>query len=182
MLKVSICGNESVKDNAFINAKIEQNKLLFNGTKCHHMHMGKKCRLCPLLRAHTTEMDIVSEEKYVGDILSCDGKHTKNIVLRRSKGIGICNEIVTILSNMCLGQHYYEVGIMLRIAMLLSVLLFNAETWGRLTKENLKKLESGDLMRLRKLLLTPISSPKASLYLETGCIPIRFLIKGKRIM
>ena len=66
--------------------------------------------------------------------------------------------------------------------MLLSVLLFNAETWGRLTKENIKKLESVDLMLLRKLLQTPISSPKASLYLETGCIPIRFLIKGKRIM
>ena len=34
-------------------------------------------------------MDIVSQEKYVGDIVSSDGKHTKNITLRRSKGIGI---------------------------------------------------------------------------------------------
>ena len=99
------------------------------------MHVGKQSRACPCLRAHSTEMDIVSQEKYVGDIVSSDGKHTKNITLRRSKGIGISNEIVTILNNLCLGPHYFEIGLMLRRAMLLSVLLFNAETWRRLTKE-----------------------------------------------
>ena len=37
-------------------------------------------------------------------------------------------------------------------------------------------------MFLRKLFRTPTSTPKPALYLETGCIPIRYLIKGKRIM
>ena len=86
LAKISTCGTESVKDNAYINAKIEHNKLLFNGTKCHQMHVGKQSRACPCLRAHSNEMDIVSQEKYVGDIVSSDGKHTKNITLRRSKG------------------------------------------------------------------------------------------------
>ena len=182
LAKISECGSESVKDNAYINAKIEIDKLLFNGTKCHYMHTGKQSRMCPPLRAHTTEMEIVSEEKYVGDIVSSDGKHTKNISLRRSKGIGICNEIVAILNNMFLGPFHFEIALILRRAMLLSVILFNAETWRRLTKENIRKLESVDLLLLRKLLQTPISSPKASLYLETGCVPIRYLLKAKRIM
>ena len=64
----------------------------------------------------------------------------------------------------------------------ISVLLFNSETWLRLTKDSIKKLESVDLMLLRKLLKTPISTPKASLYLETGCVPIRYILKRKRIM
>ena len=145
-------------------------------------HTGKQARMCPLLKAHTTEMEIVTEEKYVGDIISNDGKHTKNIKLRRSKGIGICNEIMTILNNMFLGPYYFEVALLLRKALLLSVMLFNAETWRRLTKESIKKLEAVDLMLLRKLLQTPISSPKASLYLETGCVPLRYHIKAKRIM
>ena len=42
-------------------------------------------------------MALVSEDKYVGDVVSEDGKHTKNINSRRSKGIGVCNEITTIL-------------------------------------------------------------------------------------
>ena len=65
---------------------------------------------------------------------------------------------------------------------MISVLLFNSETWLRLTKESIKRLESVDLMLLRKVLKTPISTPKVSLYLETGCVPLRYILKGKRIM
>ncbi len=57
------------------------------------MHAGKIVRSCGVLNAHKTEMDIVKEEKYVGDIITSDGKHTKNILARRSKGVGIVSEI-----------------------------------------------------------------------------------------
>ena len=63
LLKVSECGISSVKDNAYINAKIEQDKQAFNGTKCHQMHVGRPCNYCSPLRAHTVEMDIVDEDK-----------------------------------------------------------------------------------------------------------------------
>ena len=86
-------------------------------------------------------MDIVDEDKYVGDVVSEDGKHTKNINSRRSKGIGVCNEIITILNNLCLGAHHFQVAIMLRQAMLVQVLLSNSGPWPRLSKANIKKLE-----------------------------------------
>ena len=117
-----------------------------------------------------------------GDIVSSDGKHTKNIFSRRSKGIGICNEVIAILETLYLGQYHFLIALVLRQAMLISVLLFNAETWLRLTKDDVKKLESIDLLFLRKLFAVPVSTPKASLYLETGCVPLRHIIKGKRIM
>ena len=182
LAKISECGVDSVKDNSFINARIEQDKQLFNCTKCHQMHVGKSSKFCPLLRAHLMEIDIVTEEKYVGDIVSNDGKHTKNVQARRSKGIGMCNEIITILDNLYLGQYHFQIALLLRQAMLLSVLLFNADTWLRLSKDDLRKLESIDLMFLRKLFGVPISTPKPSLYLESGCMPLRYVIKGKRIM
>ena len=50
-------------------------------------------------------MEVVEKEKYVGDIITSDGKHTKNITARRSKGLGIISEIVTILDGLCLGPH-----------------------------------------------------------------------------
>ena len=37
-------------------------------------------------------------------------------------------------------------------------------------------------MFLRRILKVPTSTPIASLYLETGCIPIRYVMKMKRIM
>ena len=182
LAKISECGVETIKDNAYINAKVEQDKLLFNGPKCNQLHAGKSSNLCPIIRAHTTEIQITLEEKYVGDIISSDGKHSKNIASRRLKGIGICNEIIAILNTLFLGPFHFQIALLFREVMLLSVLLFNSETWLRLTKENVKKLESVDEMLLRKILATPISTPKVALYLETGCIPIRFTLKKKRIM
>ena len=180
--KISLCGIESVKDNAYINSKFELKKMLLNGSKCHSLHSGKPCRLCPTLRAHDIPIEKVDNEKYVGDIISHNGKHTSNITSRRSKGIGIVNEIINILNSLCLGPHYFHVAMTLRQAMLISVLLFNAETWLRLNKSDITKLEKVDEMLLRKLLKVPTSTPRISLYLETGAIPISLLIKEKRIM
>ena len=114
LAKISRCGIDSTKDNAFINARIEQDKLLFNGPKCHQIHAGRSSNLCPLLKAHSSEIEIVSDEKYVGDIISFDGKHDKNIISRRSKGIGMCNEILSILDSMYLGSFYFPISLMLR--------------------------------------------------------------------
>jgi hypothetical protein len=70
---------------------------------------------------------------------------------------------------------------MLRTAMLHAVLLTNSEAWLRLTSKEIRCLERVDEMLLRKLLETPISTPGASLYLETGSVPLKFILKGKRI-
>ena len=112
----------------------------------------------------------------------CDGKHIENIKARRSKGIGVVNEMISVLDDLSLGPYYFSIAMILRQAMLISVLLFNAETWLRLTKNNVAQLEKVDEMLLRKLLKTPSSTPIASLYLETGSVPLRYVIKGKRIM
>ena len=127
LAKISECGLDTTKDNAYINARIEQDKLLFNGPKCHQLHAGKPSNLCPVIKAHNTEIEITAEERYVGDIVSSDGKHHKNIVSRRSKGIGICNEITTILNSLCLGPYHFQMAMLLRQTMLHTVLLTNAE-------------------------------------------------------
>ena len=180
--KISVCGTPSVMDNAYINARIEQSKQLFNGGKCHAMHAGRQLQACCTLSAHSTEIDIVDKEKYVGDIVSNDGKHSKNVIDRRSKGMGMISEIITILDGLCLGSHYFRAAIMMRQSMLLQVLLTNSETWLRLPQKDLEKLEGIDRTFLRRIFQVPNSTPIPFLYLETGCIPIRYVIKIRRIM
>ena len=180
--QISVCGVESVKDNAYINAKFEQDKLLMNGPKCHKLHMGKASKFCPILKAHNEDISSVSNEKYVGDIVSNNGRHTANIKARRSKGIGVVNEILSILNHMGLGSHYFKAGMLLRTAMLHQVLLCNAEAWLRLGANEIRMLERVDELLLRSLLKVPKSTPGAALYLETGSIPIHILLKVRRIM
>ena len=180
--KVSVCGTPAVADNAFINARIEQTKQLFNGGKCHALHAGRQLRSCCILKAHNTDIEIVDKEKYVGDVVTSDGKHTKNVESRRSKGMGVISEITSILDGLCLGSHYFTSALMMRQTMLVTVLLSNAETWLRLTKKDLGRLERIDRMFLRRIFQIPNSVPISFMYLETGCAPIEYIIKMKRIM
>ena len=78
-------------------------------------------------------MEEKDEEKYLGDVISNDGRNIKNIKARIAKGKGIVTKILTMLEGIPFGQHYFEVGILLRDSLLVSSILFNAEAWYNLS-------------------------------------------------
>ena len=83
-------------------------------SKCHKLHIGRVTRDCPALKVHGTEMLEVKDDKYLGDILSSDGKNTKNIKDRISKGVGIMANIFNLLDTISFGQFYFEIAVLLR--------------------------------------------------------------------
>ena len=205
LLCVSKCGIKSVLMNAFINAKTNIKKLQFGETKCHKMHVGLTCTDCPDLyvdrwklenkkniftsvedlediESGETKLETVEYERYLGDILSSNGKNKKNILSRRSKGVGIVNQILTILEGTCYGTHVFEVGLLFRKSILINSILTNSESWYGLKNEEIEQLEQVDEMFLRKLLEVGRGCPKEMLYLETGSLPIRFIIMSRRLM
>ena len=118
----------------------------------------------------------------MGDVITSDAKHTKNIQKRKSKGIGSMVDIIGLLKQLCLGEFHFEIAVLLRQTMLLSSVLLSSETWLRLTKTEIDQLEMLDEMYMRKVLASPANNPKVSMYLCLGLVPIRFLIKAKRMM
>ena len=113
-------------------AQIELKKLRFHvadkhtgKSKCHKMHIGKKNTFCPTLKIHGTHMQEVTEDKYLGDVLSADGKNTKNISERISKGLGIISQIFNLLENISFGSHVFEIAALLRNSMLINGILTN---------------------------------------------------------
>ena len=184
---IARCGKESLELNIFLNAQIELKKLRFHvpdksgKTKCHKLHIGKPNKGCPPLKVHGTSMPEVSEETYLGDILSNDGKNTKNIDNRISKGIGIINNIFNLLENIVFGNHYFEIALLLRESMLVNGILTNAEVWYNLNKSEIERFESLDRLFFRRLLSVPHTTPKEAFYLEMGVIPISILLKGRRV-
>ena len=144
LLCLSKCGINSVKANAFINAKSNIKKLQFGVSKCHKMHIGLPCKKCPDLYVNNwklrktneyytnvedikdeedwqVKLDTVEHEKYLGDIIAVDGKTKKNILARRSKGIGIVNQVY--------GPHVFQVGLLFRKSFLINSILTNSESW-----------------------------------------------------
>ena len=105
-------------------------------------------------------MEETSEEKYLGDLISTDGRNLKNIKARISKGKGIVKKILTVLDGIPFGRHYFEIGMLLRDSLLVSSVLFNSEAWYHLTSAELDLLETIDVSFLRQLLQAPMGTPK----------------------
>ena len=184
---ISKCGKESSALNNFLTTQIELKKLRFHvpdeygKTKCHKLHIGKKNIGCPLLKVHGTIMPEVTEDVYLGDILSSNGKNTKNIKSRISKGLGIINQIFNMLDNISFGPHYFEMALLFRDSMLINGTLNNAEIWYNFGKNEIEEFECLDRLFLRKLLAVPKSTPHEALYLELGILPINTIIKARRL-
>ena len=185
---INRCGLPSLVLNTEINAHIELKKLKFHTpdeqgrSKCHKLHIGKKSDCCPELKVHGTKIEEVSEDEYLGDVITADGRNTRNVQKRTSRGMGMISEILNLLDILCSGIHYIEIALLLRESMFLSSMLNNTEVWYDVKKSEVESLEAMDLILLRKLLRAPVSTPKEAFYLELGIIPIRVLMKSRRIL
>ena len=85
------------------------------------------------------------------------------------------------LDDLCLGDYHFEAANILRNSLLLSTLLSNSETWYNLTKKEISELESVDEMSLRNVLSAHSKTPTETLYLESGNIPVRFILMSRRL-
>ena len=71
-------------------------------SKCHTIHIGRKSENCPKLKVDGYEMEKVTSDTYLGDIISSDGKNRLNIENRVAKGLGIVSEIMDMLKTLAL--------------------------------------------------------------------------------
>ena len=171
------------------------------------MHIGKTCKetLCRDLYVDEWKLDVVtdtetgrlsqnehfagpekmkrkSEQTYLGDVLSADGRHLKNVLARKSKSLGTINQIMQILQNVFFGKYYFEVAMVLRSSLLLSSLLLNSEAWVNITETEIRKLEKTDEMLLSKILGCEANTSNAFKYLELGVYPVRYEIMKRKIL
>ena len=130
----------------------------------------------------STLVEISESEKYLGDILTADGKNRKNILPRAGKGVGIRKQIMSMLEDVCFGPFFFEVTLMYRTSLFLNNILLNSEAWYSPPIKDIEELEKVDSSILRGILEAPRGTPNCTLYLELGCIPIRFLIMQRRLI
>ena len=138
-------------------------RLQFGTPRCIKLHVGKTRNetLCSDLFVGGWKVDVVEdtetglcgqtehfggmemmkekqEQMYLGDIISADGSHAKNIQHRKNKGQGTINQIIQILDSVYFGKYYFEVAIVLRSSLLLSSLLWNSEAWVNITDKDIR--------------------------------------------
>jgi hypothetical protein len=88
-------------------------------SKRHTMHtIGRENLTCPDLKVHGTAMGQVSEDTYLGDVVSRDGSNLENVRSRVGKGIVIISQIINILETVSFGKYYFQIAMTLRETML----------------------------------------------------------------
>ena len=122
-----------------------------------------------------------NEQKYLGDIFSDDGKNKLNLEARRARGFGIVSDILSIIKEVPFGSHKIQAGLRMRNSMLINGILTNSEVWYGISDDDIKQLEQVDEYLLRELLKAHSKTPIEALYQETGSIPLRFIIKNRRL-
>ena len=68
-----------------------------------------------------------NQEKYLGDVISSDAKIDQNIKMRHDKGLGIINQIMSILKEISFGVFHFETGMLFRTTQLINGILYNTE-------------------------------------------------------
>ena len=176
------CNIKSQKVNTVINTFMELEKLTLSCNKSKNIHIGKSDIKCHSLRVHGAEMKQSKREKYLGDLVDITGKNRPNIEARQSKGFGIINNILAIINEIPLGHWRVEAGLRLRQAMFINGCLFNSEAWHGVKETDVKLIEKVDECLLRGILNSHSKIPLEALYLETGSLPVRFIITSRRLM
>ena len=82
--------------------------------------------------------------------------------------MALISTIMTILKDLSLGVHYYEIAMLLRESIFLNGLLWGIECWYDLKDSEIEQLEKLDRILLRKVLQVPFSTPSIFLHLDLG--------------
>ena len=91
----------------------------------------------------------------MGDIISSDGKNSKNIEHGISKGIGIICQIMHILDTISFGEHYIDVALLFRESMFLNGVMTNSEIWYNVTEAEIQEFDNIDLEAFFRCLFPP---------------------------
>ena len=181
VLAVNKCSNEAVISNSTINRFMELNKLTLSSTKCHRMHLRKQSIKCPELQMHESKMETNKQERYLGDIITCDGKQAKNINRRIAKAWSYFAEIKALINEFPIGKRTTQVGLMLREAMFLNVILYNSESWHEITQKHMEELALVDKNLIWFLLSALAKTRIEFLCLVSGAKPVNFVISSRRL-
>ena len=157
-------------------------KLWFNETKCKKIHIGKESIACPELKVHESVMKKSEAESYLGDLLAADCTNKINIHRKKCKAMGIVVQIMRILKEVSLGEHYFQVALLLREALFINGILTNLEVTYGLTMQDINELEAVDRLLLKKIMGCHSKVAVPGLYLELGLHSLSQIIKFRRIM
>ena len=102
--------------------------------------------------------------------------------MRCTKSLTIKNDILSILREMNLGQHFFELGFMLHSSLFISGILFDMEALVNIKSKHIDQLMACQKDLLCSIFKCPRTVPTEALFIESSVTPIKFTLMGRRVM
>ena len=207
IIGVSEAGFKAQQMNVILNVKSAEKCLQFGVNKCKTMIIGKKCESVVhnklfvdgwkeeyVENLESGEMDLVekyigevaleevTEQKYLGFVISSSGNNMANIQAMEKKSIGVIRTVMNKLESLKLRHYYFECAIIFMNTILRGSILYGGECYYNLTESQIRRIERIEENYLRKVLKTTRGCPIVQIYLECGQWPARFELQKMRCL
>ena len=133
------------------------------------MRIGKHKEAEQSWKVSEMEITETSKYKYLGDMITNDGKNKENIIMRKGRLNGTIININTIAESEMLNRIETSVLIELHEKMNIPSLLNNSESWS-LTKSEEENLETIEIQTLKELFDLPLHTPNVAIIHTFGTL------------
>ena len=158
-----------------------KHKLKWGEHKCNVMRTGKHQDKPQDWKIGDITIKETAHYKYLGDIITNDGKISKNIEARGIKLKATTISINTIAASEILNR--IETSVLLELHEKISIpgYLTNSETW-ILNKGDTKQLEKNEIQSLKNLFDLPLHTPNAAIIYTFGTLFTKLRIDKKQLI
>jgi hypothetical protein len=101
---------------------------------------------------------------------------------RVKKGNASVVNIFSIVQDVTFGAYTMESTLLLHNSLFISSVLFNSQSWSRLSKKEVEKLKGCQISFLKRMMHAPKSTPNVITLCELGILPIDFEISSRKLM
>ena len=164
-----------------VNTFAIKHKLKWGQHKCNVMRTGKHKDGTKEWNLGNMKIQETTNYKYLGDILTGDGKNTENIKSRKNKLQASTASISTIATSEIL--HRIETSVLLELHEKINIpsLLSNSESW-ILNKGDQREFEKVELQSLKNLFDLPIHTPTAAIMYSFGTVYASYRVDERKLM
>ena len=158
-----------------------KHKLKWGAEKCKVMRVGRHNNDKQKWNLGMQEIEETDNYKYLGDVVTNDGKNTKNLETRKNKTFAATSGINSIAGASVLRKIESRVILELHDKVILSALLTNAEAW-TLCKSEKDEIERVEIQTLKMLFDLPIHTPTPAITYTFGILYTNLRVEKKRLM
>ena len=158
-----------------------KHKLKWGREKCNVMRVGKHNDEEQEWQLGNMTIKETAKYKYLGDVITTDGKNTENLQSRKTKIQATTITINTIASSEILNK--IETSVLLELHEKISIagLLNNAESWN-LSKGEEDELEKIEIQAIKSLFDLPLHTPTAAIIYTLGILYTTQRVDQKQLM